>query len=47
MNKHTPYTVAFGGSVHHFYTQYHAEQFVRALTLNGTPCVMRGPEVQS
>jgi len=27
-----------------FYTQYHAEQFVRALRLNGTPCTLESYE---
>jgi hypothetical protein len=32
--------VEFGGAVRVYYTRYHAEQMVRALTLNGTTCVM-------
>lgn len=31
------WTVAFGQSKNVYYTDYHAEQFMRALTLNGTP----------
>jgi hypothetical protein len=30
------WTVWFGKSVHLYYTRYHAEQVMRALTLNGT-----------
>ncbi len=32
--------VTFGSSRHVYYTFYHAEQFYRALCLNGTPCRM-------
>jgi len=32
------YTVVFGSCRVVFYTLYHAEQFMRALELNGTPC---------
>lgn len=31
------WTVRFGSSCHRFYTDYHRDQFTRALTLNGTP----------
>lgn len=33
----TIWIVRFGTSAHRFYTEYHAQQFVRALHLNGTP----------
>ncbi len=32
----TVWIVRHGNSVHTFYTEYHAEQFTRALTLNQT-----------
>jgi hypothetical protein len=32
--------VQFGRSSRVYYTQYHAEQFVRALLSNGTPCTI-------
>lgn len=35
----TMWIVTFGNhNFRRFYTQYHAEQFVRALELNGTSC---------
>lgn len=33
--------VAFGSCRFVFYTLYHAEQFMRALRLNGTECTVR------
>jgi len=35
------YVVSFGKSAVKFYTHYHAEQFARALRLNGTPFRLR------
>jgi len=32
----TVWIVSFGNCVNTYYTEYHAEQFARALTLNGT-----------
>jgi hypothetical protein len=34
-SKHR-WIVRFGTSVHMYYTEHHAEQFMRALRLNGT-----------
>lgn len=34
------WTITFGKSKRVYYTHYHAEQFARALSLNGTPYVM-------
>ena len=34
--------VRFGECVNTYYTRYHAEQFARALTLNGTPNQIEG-----
>lgn len=33
------WTVWYGKRVDLYHTQYHAKQMVRALTLNGTPCL--------
>jgi hypothetical protein len=35
--------VKFGTSTHRFWTEYHADQFARALRLNGTPCTITHP----
>lgn len=35
------YTVTFERSKRVFFTAYHAEQFMRALTLNGTQATLR------
>ena len=35
------YTVTFGSSQRAFLTEYHADQFMRALTLNGTQATLR------
>lgn len=39
--KRKTWTVYFGTLAFVYYTEYHAEQFARALTLNGTPCEIR------
>ena len=37
----TRYIVTFGKAMSIFYTDYHAEQFCRALDLNRTPYTLR------
>lgn len=39
-SNQTRWIVRFGKSTSTYYTLHHAEQFVRALTLNGTACRM-------
>jgi uncharacterized protein with PIN domain len=36
--------VRFGKTAQRFYTEYHTEQFARALRLNGTPYTIDEPE---
>ena len=35
----TKYIVKFGSSARVYYTEHHADQFCRALDLNGTPYI--------
>jgi hypothetical protein len=37
------WTISFGKSKRICYTHYHAEQFARALRLNGTPYTLKEP----
>jgi hypothetical protein len=39
--KTSRYIITFGGSVRIFYTDYHADQFCRALDLNRTSYTLR------
>jgi hypothetical protein len=41
------YIITFGTSRRVFYTDYHMEQFCRALDLNGTSYTMSNPNVQT
>jgi len=40
------WTVWHGGSAFIFYTEYHAEQYCRALALNGTKFTLTAGEMQ-
>jgi len=41
------FIVAFGSSKRVYYTSYHADQMMRALQLNGTPCTLTETEEKS